>query len=269
VRIRKLHRAVALLGVLVLCQAASADGWQVLKGKHFLVHFVKDKAFAQKTLNEAEKYYVTITKGLGYPKHDNFWQWENRVKIYIYESRAEFRKATGAPDWAAGKANHNKKEVAGVQDARGFLAGVLPHELTHLIFRDIVGFGDDIPLWLNEGVAMWYEKGRRTPATLSVRSLLKSKKHLPLKALVLMDIRTSHNKALAGRYYDECITVVGYLLEEGGPDRFRKFCRCLRGGMTLDEALRSSYPGIIRNVGELDKAWQEHVLNLEKLPDEP
>ena len=45
-----------------------------------------------------------------------------------------------------------------VQSRMKNFENVLTHELTHIIFREYVGFGWNVPLWLDEGVAMFMEK---------------------------------------------------------------------------------------------------------------
>lgn len=252
--------ALGLLLVWCAVPAIGEDAWQELKGKHFVVYYMEDEKAARATLNRAENYYKTITADLGFTRHDRFWLWEKRVSIRLYQSREAFVKDTSAPAWAAGAANHDKREISGVENMTSFVDGVLPHEMTHLMFREFIGLGEDMPVWLNEGVAMWEEAGRRKDAREATAGLARSNRLIPLRKLMAMDVRKSDDTGLVTVFYAESIALVGYLIEEHGSDRFGKFCRGIRDGSGLEEALRLSYPAEIGTVEKLETEWKAYLL---------
>ena len=67
---------------------------------------------------------------------------------------------------------------------------------------------------------------------------------------------------LISRYYLQAVSLVGFLIETYGSLSFADFCRQLRDGKRLEDALRLAYPLKIRNLEELEKNWREY---LEKL----
>ena len=243
--------------VLVL---TAAPEWLVFKGKHFLVYYLEDAEFAKEVCRQAEKSYHKIASDLGFRKHDHFWIWENRVKIYIYRDRNVFIRDTHAPQWASGKANHETMEIATYLNSRSFIDSVLPHEITHLIFRDFMRFEDHVPLWLNEGVAQWEEKDRSSSVQRMMPELLTRNRFIPLGELVKMDIRTVKDSGTAAQFYAQSISLVGYMIGEHGSTKFRKFCGQLRDGKDLNDALRFTYPATIRNIGELEARWKKNQL---------
>jgi hypothetical protein len=235
------------------------EDWDVLKGKHFVVYHHQQSDFAEKVLQHAEDYYGSIASDLGFKRHDDFWTWDNRVAIRIYSSRRDFMRATGAPKWAAGKASYTSKEISTFNGSGDFLGFVLPHELTHLIFRDFVGFTGEIPLWLDEGVAQWEEmSGKRTPREHVMRPDIR-KRLMSLSALTRLDAETVRKEKLERQFYAQSASVVGYMIEKHSSDRFRKFCGQLRDGKELDEALRFTYPEEMRNIEDLEQAWKEYL----------
>jgi hypothetical protein len=97
--------------LLLLCCTARAESWQELKGEHFEIFYLEDAAFAQEALTRAERYYDKIASDLGYSRYDNFWQWDDRAKIYIYRNQEEFVRATGKKSWIYGTAIYNERTI--------------------------------------------------------------------------------------------------------------------------------------------------------------
>lgn len=244
-----------IVAIFLICGHAVADDWQVVKGEHFLIYYMDDKAFARETLTYAERYYDKIAHDLGYSRYDKFWHWEDRVKIYIYPTHNDFLKATGMPEWVFGTAFYEEKAIVTHRWNEGFLHSLLPHELTHLIFRDFVGFKGEVPLWLDEGVAQWEEKDRKRWALDITRQLVKEKDYIPIAELMRIDTKDERNFELSRKFYAQAISLINYLIEEYGGTRFSLFCRQLRDGKSMDEALSFVYTSSIRNIDELEKKW--------------
>ena len=59
--------------------------------------------------------------------------------------------------------------------------------------------------------------------------------------------------------WNEACSLVGFLIDEYGAENFHKLCRQIRDGKSFDDALRTTYPTKIRNIGELNKAWLDGV----------
>ncbi len=149
----------------------AADEWNIKKSTHFIVYY-KDKLddFADKVIDKAEDLYEDVADYLGF-RRDNFWLWENRAKIYIYKDAQGYHKATGLPAWSGGYAKVEEKVIKTYPWQEGFFDVVLPHEMTHIIFREFLGFDNlNIPAWLDEGVAGYKEHSRR----FSAKRILKS-----------------------------------------------------------------------------------------------
>jgi len=244
---------------LLVGQAAVAQDWEILKGKHFLVYYLEDKIFAKEVMKEAERYYNKIAGDLGYARYDKFWQWDDRVKIYIYRYKDEFISSTGAIKWATGMVRYDKKEISSFMENERFLDSLLPHELTHLIFRDFVGYGGHIPLWIDEGVAQWEEKYKKKIAINAVKMLIKEGSIIPIAELTHTDIRVKEDSTLARNFYAEAATVIGFLIDRFGGTRFTQFCRELRDGKDMNDALSSAYSNKIRNIDELEGKWIDWI----------
>ena len=251
---------------------------------HFICYFTADEAFAKSVLEKAEVDYKRIASELGYPRYSEFWLWDKRVKIYIHPDKKSFLAATGQPAWSEGMADYINKEIVSYAWSEDFVESLLPHEMAHLIFRDFVGFKGEIPLWLDEGVAQWAEEAKRAEIkrraeelyqedSLIVFSDLMKLKIDRLKDIDKVYIRPTITKDgekgivflstenLVTTYYLEAVSVVGFLIEKYGSARFAGFCRDLRDGKALEDALKSSYSEFIHSTDELETAWRKYLAN--------
>ena len=242
----------------LLCSLAGAEEWKEMKSGHFIVYYLDDSSFAYEVSARAETYYDKIASDLGYARYDNFWQWENRAKIYIYRESAEYHKATRAPSWSSGFANYQSKEVFSFARSPDFVETLLPHELAHLIFRDFIGFKADAPAWLDEGVAQWEEESKRKIAAALFKEYIYKKEVMPISQLTQMNIGAQADAAVSRKFYVEALALVGFLIERYGNSRFTLFCRELRDGKSIDKALGLVYPDSIRNTSELEREWMRH-----------
>jgi len=243
-----------------VASSAATSTWKVIKGKHFLVYYTGDSAFPGKVSSKAEEYYKTITGDLGFERYDNFWLWEDRVKIFIYKSREDFASAVGAPDWAIGKAVSERREIHTFSGDETFVDSVLPHEMTHIVFREFIGFKGEIPLWLHEGVAQWEEPAKRSMMAGLAKRLAAGNLYIPLNTLTRMGVKDLIAGGNAGHFYTQAMSLVGFMIEKHGSGRFRIFCGHLRDGRPMEEALRLAYPQSLGNIAELEKSWKKHVM---------
>jgi hypothetical protein len=244
-----------------------AQDWQEIKGDHFIVFYKDNQGFARDVSRKSEYYYNRIASDLGYVRYSNFWQWDQRVKIFIYQDQGSFLGATGQPAWSIGNANYSKKEINSYSGCDKFLDGTLPHEIAHLIFRDFVGFKGEVPLWLDEGVAQWEEKPKHDIVKALIKQLYDQKKLLSLLELTRMDVRRIQENEKAQDFYVQAASLVGFLIEDYGADNFAQLCRELRDGKNLDDSLRFTYPTEMRNLEELERHWLKYIsqINVSRL----
>jgi len=254
------RKGLLLLTFLLSTSLAHAENWKELKGDHFIVYYQGEEGFAREVVRKAESYYQDISSDLGYARYSNFWQWENRVKIYIYPTREEFIRVSNEPAWSEGVADYTRKEIRSYMWSQGFLEALLPHEMTHLIFRDYVGFKGEIPLWLDEGVAQWEEPAKRAVVRKTMKSILEKGEAFSLSELTQLQLGGSTETDRAARFYIQAASLVDFLNKEYGSDRFIGFCRGLRDGKNLNEALRFNYPTSMRNLDELEEKWKKYIL---------
>ncbi len=248
---KRMVPSFALIILIILpsvARAVSTQGWQVVKSSHFLVSYTGDEAFAKSVSDTAEDYYTTIAADLGFTRYQNFWVWDNRVKILIYPNAKSFAEACQAPVWAVGRASHDRHEIASYQlSGLGFLNSLLPHELSHLILSDFMGTAR-VPLWLTEGFAQWEQEGRKW-AGFNVGQRYK------LRDLLVADIREDPDQQRVALFYAQSASLVGFMINTYGGAAFGSFCKALRDGKTVEAALAASYSSDVPTLDVLEQKW--------------
>ncbi|MDD5115517.1 MAG: peptidase MA family metallohydrolase [Candidatus Omnitrophica bacterium] len=254
---RRLNWLILFL-FLPLAAHAQEQPWQVFKSTHFLIYYKSAKESQLNALAaRAENDYNKITDDLGFNRF-NFWTWDNRAKIYLFDTQKQYMEATGNPEWSAGQAQINGKLIRTFITARGFLDNILPHEMAHIIFREMVGFNNPgVPLWLEEGVATYQEKKNYfLKSELAAR--INQGKFIGLDELSRMNVSLLEDKELVSLFYNESYSLVRYLIDAFGKDKFVLFCQNLRDKRDLTRALVSAYS--FKDLRDFEDSWKKYIL---------
>lgn len=240
--------------------AQEQDKWRTAKSTHFIVYYQKaPEDFVNRLISRSEEYYNQIADSLGFRRYD-FWLWDKRARVYIYDDAFAYQAATGQPSWSMGAAISKEKIIYTFPNERGFFDSILPHEMGHIIFREFVGFDNDaVPLWLDEGVASYQEAQRRRIAAILVKEALKNNSFIDLEKLAGINPRFMLNAESVNLFYAESLSIVDFLIREFGSDNFVLFCQGLRDKKDLQGALAYAYP--FRDLKDFNRAWQKYLKN--------
>jgi hypothetical protein len=113
-----------------------------------------------------------------------------KVDIFVYADEAPFRDAIGpgSPENAAGVPFSGIATLFALirpeQIDSSWVGDVVPHELTHLVLGAGIGPGVDVPLWLNEGLAVYLSTGDTEANRQMVRNAIRDGTLVPLDGLV-------------------------------------------------------------------------------------
>ena len=140
----------------------------------------------------------------------------------------------------------------GVLVVAGLNRDSLIHELTHLMFAERLDSPRaKPPIWLNEGLAMYFEPGGGYRES-DVQRALRTGNLIPLR----------HMRSIPGKpddvrlFYSQSASIVRFLMDEFGQERMDMLLTELNGGRKIDDALIHTY-GV--GVDELDKGWRRHL----------
>ncbi len=234
--------------------------WEEKKTTHFIIHYKNaDEGFVDKVAQESEEYYNTIADNLGFTRFD-FWLWDARAHVYVYDDANEYQRITGLPSWSLGATIPNSKIIYAYPEANDFFDKVLPHEMGHIIFREFVGFYNHaVPDWLDEGVACYQMDVHDSGTQAIVRRAVENNNYISISRLSGLSPRFMNSKEVINLFYAEATSIVEYLLSEFGRDKFVDFCSSLRDTRSLQEALRITYS--FGSFQELEDAWCKFVKN--------
>lgn len=241
------------------------EKWGEVRGTHFIAYYqVDDKTWANDVVKYAERYYESIAKEIGYARYDNFWTWDQRVAIFLYPDHEQFIKETGQPEWSSGSVIRHKnlyatRIILSYRQENGFLDGVLAHEISHLMIRDFIGVGVDIPVWLDEGIAQLNEKNKKRWARYFLKPQLKENKFIPFVEIMTYNVYKETDTFRVAFFYAQTVSMVDFLIDKYGSQNFGQLCSELKKGKSFEEALINAYAGFISSLDDYEKKWLRYM----------
>jgi len=237
----------------------SQNTWQQLKGQDFIIYYrsaVPDD-FVQTTMDTGEDELKRVIDNLGITSNPS-WTGPRQIKIYIYKDHDDFVKNSGQAIWAHGVAFARAKTIKLYPDVAGFFDSILPHELGHIIFRDYIGFDAEVPLWFEEGVAIYQEKAKRLGSNDIVKEAIANGQFIPLTQLTGVRLYKDSNNQVVDLFYSESASAVYYLITELGEQEFYMFLQELKNGTAFVDALHKVYLRF-KTTDELNQTWMEYL----------
>lgn len=245
--------------IVVAHDAQPAGGWQVAHTHHFRVFHKLDKASADRVARVAEHTrQVQGSRWLG----GRAVPWETKCDLYVHLTGNEYSQATGVPPSSpghstvkveGGRVSHRRIDVH--SDDPNMMAGVLPHETTHVVLAGNLGSGL-VPRWADEGMSVLSEPQDRIERHTRQMSKLDQEGGLfPLKQL--LELRDYPEQGRVGAFYAQSVSVVQYMAGLRGHQVFAQF---LKDGMNqgYDAALQTHYG--VRDWREMDKGWRANAV---------
>ncbi len=254
----RIYFFVIILSVCLFQKSAFTQEWKEYRTHHFVIYYKKAPIdFIQRIEESAERDFDAISNNLG-RDYDISWSFDDRAKVYVYDDQESYLdKATGVV-WSHATTSPKKKTIRTFPADSGFFDTILPHELGHIIFRELIGFRAQVPLWMEEGIAMYQETAKRLGAHDLVRAAINDGTFKNLSELTDMRLEKNADPKVVSLFYAESASVINYLITEHGEFRFKNFCDKLKSESGFEKAFTSSYPQF-RSIDELNKQWMEFL----------
>ncbi|MCX5685992.1 MAG: peptidase MA family metallohydrolase, partial [Candidatus Omnitrophica bacterium] len=128
------------------------------------------------------------------------------------------------------------------------------YELGHIIFREFVGFDRRLPIWMDEGVVSYLEKEQIGARLKAARTLARMKSFMTLEELTA--VRSPETIVLPYIFYSEAASVIEFLMDEYGKDKFVSFCQRLKGlrqGEEWFDAMKDVYG--FKDLAAMNEKW--------------
>jgi hypothetical protein len=138
--------------------------------------------------------------------------------------------------------------------AGGSPRDIARHELAHIVVRHAVGSAYGVPDWLNEGLAVYAQEEPLDNQRAALDQAIASEDVFSVRSL-----SSASSGALADRvslYYGQSWSLVNFLLETYGDQKFGDLFAAFAEGLNDDDALMRVY-GLDQD--GLENAWRESV----------
>lgn len=185
------------------------------------------------------------------------WARDERVSIFLFRDQESYRKITGRPAWSGGASSVKRRKVYLYESDE--LVGIMAHELTHIYFDSFFLGGVTNPLWLSEGMAtlVQTERGLAAPNWLKHNlDVLRRGGGYGLDELTKVENTSGAQDDEIRLWYTQSYSVVRFLIRNQYKSSFYKFCRSLRDGAPMKEALYRAYGMPFNSVKSLEYAWR-------------
>jgi len=212
--------------------------WKTRKGDIVRIHWYQgDDAFGRRALAIAEQGVAKAEELFGVSEKEP-------IDFFVYASQAPFYDALGpgTRENVGGQAQADIRTMFAlitpgeIDDA--WVANVLPHELTHLVFNTAVKNPYHFPpRWLNEGLAVYLAQGYGADDRALVRGAARDGAIMPLASLTGQFPTTRDRFFLA---YSESVSAIDYLIRTHGRPALVKLVRSYADGVTDDEAFKAA-----------------------------
>jgi hypothetical protein len=250
------------LGILFLGMGifnAQAKEWESLKGDHFVVYYRANVAenFVQTVIESAEEEFRRVLENLGLSRYD-VWATDQKVSIYVYSDENDYITNGGQAGWSHGAAVLATRSIKTYPADAGFFDAILPHELGHMVIHEYLGPYVNIPLFFDEGVAMYQEKAKHVGARKIVQDALENGQFIPLKELIDMRLYNNSKQETVALFYAESASLVYFMITQLGEGHFYRFIRELKDDTKFVDALTKVYMNV-QGIDDLNKRWVSYL----------
>jgi hypothetical protein len=180
------------------------------------------------------------------------------VRIYIYANTGDLQGAMIYPqEWTGGVAFTEYGTIAIGISTNNLTWGksAIAHELTHLVVHQMtLNPYIDLPVWLDEGLAMYSEGPLSSGFVSSLDMAIKQNSLISVRSLSSPFSAFPDKSYLS---YAQSYSLVEYLITSYGHDRMLELLNIFSQGSSYDDALEKVY-GF--NMDGLDAQWRDYII---------
>lgn len=185
------------------------------------------------------------------------------VKLYLYATADEMQPAiapggTGRGLQVLGEVVYSDTAMVSADIAT---LEIVRHEVAHIVTEQATKGPFGIALWLNEGISVYSQSKLLQNQDSALQSAIRSDRVLSIKEL--NSSATGGVAATSGLFYGEGGSMVRFLVDTYGPDKFAELLKTFKDGSTPDKAFQAVY-GFDQS--GLENAWRNSVGLPERLP---
>ncbi len=225
--------------------------WRSLtEGKVAIYWYEGEKSFAQELMTAAQGALAKLADDTGA-------ELERPAKLYIYANSQDLREAMIYPqEWTGGVA-FTRYGIIAIGIAPNILSWgkrAIAHELTHLVIHQMtLNPYNDLPIWLDEGLAMYTEGVLTQEYTACLDRAIAENSLISVRSLSSPFSAYTMESLLS---YAQSYSLVEFLITNYGQDKMLELLLTFKQGSSYDAALEEVY-GF--DMDELDALWRDYV----------
>lgn len=254
---RSLAKKIALVSIvsffIILLESLCAEEKLALRRKEVIVVFDEPLRAAAE---EAANIYVVLKKEL---EKTLGWRVNFRPTVLLIKENETFKKMARSDlvvAFAIPQKNLMVIDYSKMRTDPFSIETTLKHELCHLLLHNHIK-KENLPRWLDEGIAQWVSDGIAEIIMNQKRSLLDeavlSKRYISIRALTNGFPREKKSLMLA---YEESKSLVEYMISSFGTEAILMVINHLKEGSELDVALLKV---LSISLDELEGRWHHHL----------
>ena len=246
---------VIIILQLFIPLTSSASKYVEVTTPHFIFYFHwQDKRGMKSLLDDAEALRREIVNDLGIDVKE-------KTKVYIAPSLKKYQEIQPGgvvPSWSAAVAYPSLNLII-IQSPRAIkgkgmdLPKIFKHELTHIIIGKAFRKREAIPLWLNEGLAMYESREWDFSRVSTIMRAVLTDSLIPLSEITRRFPLEAKEAELA---YSQSFYLISFLISQYGKEGFHRFIKEYSGGKGLQDVLKEVY-GI--QWEELEEEWKKYL----------
>jgi len=251
VKNRLLKLGMSLLLVLYTISAAAQGNWQMKQSAFATIYYRTGEG------KNASEVLTAIADNINDIQAELGVRLPYTPQLYLTTSQAEFDRITGGllPEWSEGVSSAGTGQI--VLKSPSFSKTIAEvkqtaiHELTHLMIAQKTG--NNIPRWLNEGLAQLLANQMQGESKLLISRALWSGSLLPLRDVDYVDRMPQKNAELA---YSQSFNAAAFLVQTYGWKSLRNLLSALGQNQSTDEAFYQVYQ--FDHAG-FESLWVQHL----------
>ncbi|UCE33451.1 MAG: hypothetical protein JSV40_09515 [Deltaproteobacteria bacterium] len=230
---------LAFIFILTPCVIVASDG-RTIATSHFVFYFhEKEQGLAASLAAQSERIRGEIVKDLGL-------DFNEVTTVYLAHSLrdyVEIQPRGWVPTWSAAVAYPSlnliiMKSPRVMKGSHVDLEKIFKHELTHIAVGSVFRSREEVPRWLDEGLAMYESREWSFSRVSTMTKAVLTDSLIPLSEITSSFPRGSARAELA---YAQSFYLVSFLVNKFGREDFHRFIREYTRGGDLKEILLKVY----------------------------
>jgi hypothetical protein len=248
--------SVAMIAICLFTSSVSlASDYRRTTTPHFAFYFHPgDERLAASLIEKAERMRGEIVEDLGF-------DFKGITQVYLAPSPSKYQEiqpGRWVPSWSAGVAYPGLnliilKSPGAIKGGHIDLEKVLKHELTHIAVGRAFEGREEVPRWLDEGLAMYESREWDFSRVSAITRAVLTDSLIPLSQITDRFPPGADRAELA---YVQSFYLVSFLVSTYGKVSFHRFIREYGSGTGLEKVLEKVYS---LRWDEFEERWKDYL----------